>query len=905
MLFSLSEGEGCALHVILPREFAAAWEKGLIMVVVEADIGGSRKPFGALDPKGRWRVDAHDAALGEWLLAFAGGKPPAVAMLKRGKFFDLLTLLEGHPRVTFGKTTPVTVGGDALRPGLKVELVGDGSVRCVAQTTGLLLVGASAWSVDGAVFSRIAKGVPPQYLAILSAPVTIPAGAVDDFLERELPLLGQFFEIGGDVLPSRAGGTEPPAVRFAALFEGSLNFLTARLDAIYGERRITLDASGAALARFSRDRGREAAAVGRLREAGFAGPDGKGEFVLKGEQRTLAFFASLLPRLQREWDVEIGSRFEHVTRDVQRITPRVEVRGSGEEWFELSYELASESGERFSGGEIQRLLQAGQSHIRRGGKTVVFDPMLLDEFENLLRDSDPRQAQPGVYRIGSRHAGALDGFAADHAVEITGEPRWREWSSGAGQLARLIPVPLGGMDSVLRDYQKLGVYWLHFLAENGFGGILADEMGLGKTLQALAYIATLKGKGPALVVCPSSLVFNWASEAGKWTPDLRVLLLDGADRKARFTEISTNHIVVTSYALLRRDAEAYGKIKFSAVFLDEAQHIKNPDSQNAQTAAKLHAARRFALTGTPVENSIRDIWSLMNFLMPGYLGSREDFRERYERAILSSRGSAEQARLTRRLRPFILRRIKREVMAELPDKLEQVAYCKLTDSQTLVYNSLLKSTRKLLEQQTGAAATARMNMLTALLRLRQASCDLRLLELNERLDSSEASAKLTLLDELLSEAIDGGHRVLVFSQFAKMLGIVRAHLASREIEHCHLDGKTRDRQREVQRFQTGDVPIFLISLKAGGVGLNLTAADMVVHFDPWWNPAVEAQATDRAHRIGQKRVVTSYKLIARGTVEEKILALQAKKRAVIAETLEDDQPLMDGLSMSDIEELLR
>ena len=741
---------------------------------------------------------------------------------------------------------------------------------------------------------------------MLERPIDIPAGAADAFLERELQSLAGFFEIDGDA--GSPAPAEMPAPRFAAQFEGSLNFLTARVEAIYGDRRVTLDATGAALARLARNRSAEQGALARLGASGFTGPDGKGELTLKGEQRILAFFASALPALEREWTVTVGERFAHVTRDIERIGPRLEIRSSGEQWFDLSYELATPGGERFSGTDIARLLQAGQSHVRRkNGKLAVFDPAMLDEFSQLLRDSDPRQVQPGLFRLDRRQAGALDAFAKDNSLPVGGETRWRDWADATRTLDRLTPVPLGPLlDSALRDYQKQGVFWLHFLAENGFGGILADEMGLGKTLQALAFVRTRKGKGPSLVVCPSSLIFNWRAEAERWTPEFRVLVLDGSRRSAEFHKIETSDLVITSYPLLRRDADAYKGLQFAAVLLDEAQHIKNPDSQNAQAASALNARHRFVLTGTPVENSVRDIWSLMNFLMPGYLGTRNDFRERYENPIQNHPGGPEQQRLTRRLRPFLLRRTKQAVAKELPDKLEQVAYCVMTESQRGIYAELVSATRRTLADLAGEKDRnkGRMLMLTALLRLRQTACDARLLGMENPPPESDASAKLDLLEELLSEALDGGHRVLVFSQFVGMLGHIRSRLDALGMEYCYLDGQTRDRAAQVAKFQTGGVPIFLISLKAGGTGLNLTAADTVIHFDPWWNPAVEAQATDRAHRIGQKRVVTSYKLIARDTVEEKILNLQAKKRAVIAATLDSEQPLMEGLSMEEIQGLL-
>jgi SNF2 family DNA or RNA helicase len=297
----------------------------------------------------------------------------------------------------------------------------------------------------------------------------------------------------------------------------------------------------------------------------------------------------------------------------------------------------------------------------------------------------------------------------------------------------------------------------------------------------------------------------------------------------------------------------------------------------------------------------------MNFLMPGYLGTRVDFRERYEKAIQSQACGIEQSRLTRRIRPFLLRRTKQSVAKEIPEKLEQITFCELTASQKDIYMKLAKATQKQLSELAGQkdGNRARMLMLTALLRLRQAACDVRLLGMQNPPAESETSGKLDMLEELLSEALDGGHRVLVFSQFVTMLSHIRSRLDGLGVDYCYLDGQSRDRAAQVARFQAFEAPVFLISLKAGGTGLNLTAADTVVHFDPWWNPAAEAQATDRAHRIGQKRAVTSYKLIARGTVEEKILNLQIRKRAVISATLESEQPLMEGLSITEIQDLLR
>jgi superfamily II DNA or RNA helicase len=895
--------------VILPPNFMPAWDKGSVMVVIEAELGPSRKSLSALDPKRTYRVDESDARLGKVLFALASGKLPGMITCKQDEFLRLLGEATGHPRITFGKSQAAEIASTGVLPKLTIDRKPDGSFLLkVPPIAGLLASDSAApCRLAGTVFQPVSPGLPPAYRRLLLEPVSIPAAAAEAFSQNELPRLASFFEIEGAEIGATVTPIERPKPVFTAHFEGSLNFLAARVEAVYGDRRVMLDATGAALAKFARDRQAEAAALDRLRQLGFAGPDGKGEMVLKGEQRTLTFFAQGLPKLQREWKVTIGERFEHVTRNVERVQPKLEIVSSGEQWFDLRYELSTPGGDRFSGAEIMRLLQAGQSHVKRqNGKVAVFDPGLLDEFEQLLRDSDPKQAQPGVYRLDRRQAGVLDAFTAENALAVGGSPAWRDWVMRAGNLEKLRPIPLGDLEEKLRAYQKTGVYWLHFLAQNGLGGILADEMGLGKTVQTLAFLRSLKGKGPSLIVCPSSLVFNWKAEAGRWTPELRVLALEGAKRAALFSQIGQSDLVITSYPLLQRDLPSYGRFEFAAAVLDEAQRIKNPDTQTAKAAMAIRARHRFALTGTPVENSVRDLWSVMNFLLPGYLGNRTDFRDRYEKLIQNAPAGLEAQRLRRRIRPFLLRRLKESVATELPGKLQQVAYCELTELQRSLYRQIADSTKRQISELASEknAAKARMTMLTALLRLRQASCDLRLLGLEKEPEPAEASAKLELLGELIEEALEGEHRVIIFSQFVKMLHLIRAQLEADGIDYCYLDGQTADRGAQVQKFQFGAAPIFLISLKAGGTGLNLTAADTVIHFDPWWNPAVEDQATDRAHRIGQTKIVTSYKLIGRDTVEEKILNLQAKKRAMASAAVENEEPLMEGLTMEDIRGLL-
>ncbi|HAB15830.1 MAG TPA: helicase, partial [Verrucomicrobiales bacterium] len=682
----------------------------------------------------------------------------------------------------------------------------------------------------------------------------------------------------------------------------------------------------------TRDLAAEHAAFQRLRTAGFRGPNAQGQWQLAGQDRVVAFFAREFPRLQREWQVTLEERLERSTRNnLDHLAPRFRVLSSGEQWFDLELSYTTSEGERFSAADIQQLLRGGGSRRLRSGKFAVLDSGAVEELQEVLLDCAPEQSsgeQAVRYRMPAQQAGFFDAALREQGFSISAPPGWVDRArKQRGELKLECPA-LGELTDVLRPYQKHGVAWLGFLRDNGFGGVLADEMGLGKTLQVLAHVAASRHSlsdssnpvarsaagnlRPSLVICPTSLVFNWAAEAAQWTPRLRVLTLEGSERQSRFDRIEHSDLVITSYALMRRDADRYRDLEFDTVILDEAQHIKNRQTQNAQAVKALRSAHRLVLTGTPLENSVLDLWSIYDFLMPGYLGTAADFRERYEIPITREKDAASMKRLAQRVRPFLLRRLKRDVAPELPAKLEQISFCELTHEQATVYQQLLAHTRQKVADASGegGAARSRLLVLTALLRLRQVCCDLRLLsapESSPELPNAEraSSGKLQLFLELFDEILDGGHRVLVFSQFTSMLQLLRAELEARELAYCYLDGSTSDRAAVVERFQRDvTIPAFLISLKAGGVGLNLTGADTVIHFDPWWNPAVEDQATDRAHRLGQTRIVTSYKLIARGTVEEKILNLQRRKRELIAATLTSDEAFMGSLTWSEIEELL-
>ena len=445
----------------------------------------------------------------------------------------------------------------------------------------------------------------------------------------------------------------------------------------------------------------------------------------------------------------------------------------------------------------------------------------------------------------------------------------------------------------LRPYQQDGYRWLQFLARHGLHGILADDMGLGKTLQTLAHLAAEYAANPgkpSLVIAPTSVVPNWAAEAAKFVPTLKVLTLHGPGRAESFKDIAAADLVLTSYPLLGRDFDELAKHEWHALVLDEAQYIKNPKALAAQSACGLKAAHRLCLSGTPMENHLGELWSLMRFLMPGFLGDEKSFNTRLRRPIERDRSPDAQLALNRRVSPLILRRTKDQVATELPAKTEIIHHVDLTRKQTDLYESVRAAMDKRVRDAIADKGMAKSHIivLDALLKLRQICCHPQLLK-NEAAQKVTESAKLEhLTEELLPTLLEEGRRILLFSQFTSMLALIEAHLEKEGIPFLKLTGQTKDRASLVEKFQTGEVPVFLISLKAGGTGLNLTAADTVIHYDPWWNPAAENQATDRAHRIGQTKPVFVHKLVCRGTIEDRILELQKHKSALVEALLSEE-----------------
>ncbi len=653
-----------------------------------------------------------------------------------------------------------------------------------------------------------------------------------------------------------------------------------------------------------RDVGAEMAGVQALMSQGFEVSESGEELVAQGDD-ALNFWTVGIGELPEEWDRFIPDDLVDVTIRDESVTPQMRV-SSGVDWLNLDMTFES-GGAVVREEELRACLEHGRRLVRLEDGT--FAPVDPDKVGDVLT----RMAE--IYATG----GVTDKLPLSQAGRVQDLLKLvqnaRVSSSAKTLFSKIedideipsIPKPRT-LKATLRPYQKDGFNWLVFLHEINSGGILADDMGLGKTVQAIALLTWAKGKYKRklnLVVAPTSVVPNWEREIHKFAPGLTTVVWQGPNRQQRTEELEKADVMITSYALLRRDEELLHELDLRYVILDEAQHIKNPMSHTARAAKKIKSERRLALTGTPIENRLSELWSIFDFVSPGLLGQLRTFEERIARPI--DRGDMETAqRLRATIKPFVMRRVKQDVAADLPEKIEQEMIVPLAEEQAKLYKQILRQVRKsvLSEVEKQGVSRAQIQILAALTRLRQVACDPRLMKLPDTDFTAAESGKLAALREIVSEAVDGGHRVLVFSQFVEMLNHIRAALDEDDVEYEYLDGSTRDRIERVDRFNEDDtVPVFLISLKAGGTGLNLTGADTVVHFDPWWNPAVEDQATDRAHRIGQKKNVNVYKLIAEGTVEEKILELSAKKRELVSNVLSTEGSPLKGLTKADVENL--
>ena len=655
-----------------------------------------------------------------------------------------------------------------------------------------------------------------------------------------------------------------------------------------------------------RDVGAEMAAVQRLLNLGFEPDEAKEGLVATGDD-AVDFWTHGIAELPDEWDKRVPDDLAKVTVRKTSVTPQMRV-SSGVDWLSLEMTFST-AGVAVDTDELRACLEHGRNLVKLsdGSYAPVKEEDVAEILERMAEIYAGTGADPS--KLPLSQAGRVQDL-----MKLVGDAKI---SAGAkelfGKLGNVDQIPAIAKPRNLkvkkfRDYQKRGFSWLVFLHDLGTGGILADDMGLGKTLQTIALLLWVKNKQKKrklnLVIAPTSVVPNWEREIQKFAPALRTVVWQGADRHDKRFELDDADIMITSYALLRRDEELLHALDLRYVVLDEAQHIKNPMSATARAAKALPSERRLALTGTPIENRLSEIWSIIDFVSPGLLGTLKSFEERYSRPI--ERGDMETAQKLRTIiHPLVMRRTKIEVAPELPEKIEQEIVVPMADEQSKLYKQMLKEVRDSVMSavQKQGVAKAQIQILAALTRMRQVACDPRLTKLSGEW-SDETSGKLQALEEIVQEAVAGGHRLLIFSQFVTMLGHIREMLDGLGVKYEYLDGSTKDRQDRVDRFNEDEsYNAFLISLKAGGTGLNLTGADTVVHFDPWWNPAVEDQATDRAHRIGQTRVVTVYKLIARDSVEEKILKLSAKKRELVSNVLTTESTPLKGLTKADIDDL--
>ena len=636
-----------------------------------------------------------------------------------------------------------------------------------------------------------------------------------------------------------------------------------------------------------------------------------------------------VPALQRcGWEVRFAPNFGGKPLAFKSDTWRAQIVEEGRGWFNLSAGFEIE-GEPFELQPIlatlvaNRFLEVTESLPDRQ-EFMIFLPdgrglaLPVGRFRTILKTlgelMDFTFPPGGSIKFGKLDAallassGALNSPNEDTTTPTTEIPE--EIQSLANRLANFesierIDLPTN-LTATLREYQRDGFHWMQFLARFGLSGILADDMGLGKTLQALTHILaerqSRRDNGlPSLVIAPTSVVENWQRETAKFAPSLKVLILQGSDRHRRFAQIRDAHLILTSYALIARDLEHFKKHPFHLLILDEAQHIKNPGAQVTRAVSQLDSTHRLCLSGTPVENHLGELWSLMHFLMPGLLGTHDHFTATCRNPIERSGDEEKRAALARRVGPLILRRTKHNVAKELPLKTTIPHTIEMSEAQKDVYETVRSTMDKQVRQALAIQGTeSRIVFLAALLKLRQICCHPALLE-NQPAEA--ASAKFDYLIDLLNTFRKEGNRVLLFSQFTSMLSIIEAHLIERQLEYLKLTGETKNRQDLVERFQGGEGEVFLISLKAGGTGLTLTGADIVIHYDPWWNPAAENQATDRAYRIGQDKPVFVHKLICKDTVEERIQAMQGKKDDLATDLLSGATRALD-LTPETMEELL-
>ncbi len=856
---------------------------------------------------------------------------PATAELRSEEAAEVLSMLRDRRVLLEPSSMELRFVDEPLKPrieldqanakAVRVRVVFEGGSRRFALSSGNWFEGTPGWHIDPVEgFARpVADQVTPGWLTRLyrSPALVHPSSELPRLLTELIPRVAASL---GAELPdlSQVADLVDAQPDFILITNGDIIEASARLRVRYGEHDFPVPPAGfpSPLAFLPpagrstrpqvvrRDVGGEMAAVQRILNLGFK-PDEAGEGLVTRGDSAVSFWTQGITELPAAWEKRVPDDLARVLVRTTPVSPQMRV-SSGVDWLSLDMSFSTE-GVAVNELELRACLEHGRHLVKLADGSYA--PVREEDVAEILeRMAEIEAGVSDMSKLPLSQAGRVQDL-----MRLVGDakvtPAAKSLFQKLGDVAEIPPVakPRNLKCANFRDYQKRGFSWLVFLQEVGTGGILADDMGLGKTLQTIALLLWAKNKSKrklSLVIAPTSVVSNWAREIEKFAPSLTTVVWQGPDRHELRPELDDADVMITSYALLRRDEDFLNTLDMRYVILDEAQHIKNPLSATARAAKALRSERRLALTGTPIENRLSEIWSIFDFVTPGLLGTLKSFEERYARPI--DRGDAEAAEKLRTIiHPLVMRRTKSEVAPELPAKIEQEIVIPMADEQAKLYKQMLKQVRdsvlSAVEKQ--GVNKAQIQILAALTRMRQVACDPRLTNLSGEW-SADTSGKVQALKEIVEEAVAGGHRLLVFSQFVQMLQLIRQMLDEIGVTYEYLDGSTKDRQERVDRFN-GDERInaFLISLKAGGTGLNLTGADTVVHFDPWWNPAVEDQATDRAHRIGQSKVVTVYKLIARDTVEEKILKLSEKKRELVSSVLTTESTPMKGLTKQDIDDL--
>lgn len=864
---------------------------------------------------------AADLRLHKWLAARNLRPGPQALRVAGADCADFLDTLSGHPKVEIeGQKGAFAISTEPAPPLRLADSRHEGSNVTLELAADELRRTLIRWGDSPAwIAAESLQRLPARSNGAAWLDRTIALAATGrlklplaDFLENFDAWLDLFESpppgwLGG----LRLAGAEPG---FELELDGSLDLLRARLLVRYpGLSARPMPEGGEAIPGLpgissdghliARHRHAEEQAVRRLRTLGFE-TLGSARFQLRGHEAILDLMANALPALRREWTVTEGPEFRQAARRVHIVRP--EIRETTWQGGTLSFELSfqTNSGKALSPGELRRLLQGGRRSARlANGAELVVSRSYEEWVEPLLDELDlgpattPFQASKAqAIALRKLREKLCNPLPTNHQNALEKQP---DESFAAV-----------GLKADLRPYQFTGASWLIERLNDLHGALLADEMGLGKTIQTIAAICHFNqiSSTPTLVVAPTSLLGNWMRELGHFAPKLKALLFHGANRDEKRDLVGKADVIVTSYSTLVRDLAFHLQSNYRLVVADEASLLRNPEADASKAMCKIPAEARLALSGTPVENRPQDLWSIFRFVAPGYLGERADFKERYEVEShgdsAARRGTLERLRI--RISPFFLRRTKGEVASDLPDKIEIDEWLDLNENQAALYRGMARAglaEHERIQEKQGEKASA-MHLLTLLLRLRQICVDPALLNLEA--EKCPPSAKIERLLEILQERQESRSKTLVFSQFSKNLQLIETRISDRCGRVFRLDGATRNRQELVDKFQAEPgAAVFLISLKAGGYGLNLTAADTVVHLDPWWNPAVEAQATDRAHRIGQTCPVTVYRLLSRDTVEERVRRMQERKRAIVAATTDEAAEIPRNWTLEELEDLLR